>query len=78
MTDERSEMERHIQTVLVALSTAALIWLASSVSQTRESVARLEERVTSLSVRMQVARELQGRVYDLDRRVGILEARGHD
>lgn len=66
-------MERHIQTILTAVVTAILLWVGVSVTQTRESVARLDERVAALTLRMDIASELEAKYYDLDSRVRVLE-----
>jgi len=47
-TPEKSGMERHIQTVLVSLITAGVVWICVSSLQTASEVKLLNERIITL------------------------------
>jgi polyhydroxyalkanoate synthesis regulator phasin len=68
LTDEQVEdankmfrVEKHIQTILVALTTAVLLWVGNSVSQSRTEIAVLHEQVRSLQT---LVEKIENRVAD--------------
>jgi endo-1,4-beta-D-glucanase Y len=64
--DTKTGLERHLQTILSAVALAIMLWVGSSITQTRESLARLDERVAGVQERL-------ARLEQLERRVDIIE-----
>ncbi len=49
---QRSAMEKHIQTILAVVITALIGWIGMSVTDSRETIARLEVQTTGMQLRM--------------------------
>ena len=86
MSDEqRTTLERHVQTITIAVAIALMGWVGMSVADSRESIARLEVQIEGLhSVidRMQRAqsagfsrREAEASHAELGRRIDRVENR---
>ena len=83
----RSALERHVQTLLVALATAGIIWMADSASRTKETIARMDERINGIAAQVQQLNtslaaidaknidrtEADQRFRDIERRLDTLE-----
>lgn len=42
-------MERHVQTILLSVITASILWFAASVAGLREDMARIQERLAQVT-----------------------------
>lgn len=58
-----SNTERHIQTIAAGVALAILIWVGTSVTESTQQTARLEERLSSLFREVQMLREQLGNQY---------------
>ncbi len=52
MSEKRAGIERHVQTIMVGLITAGILWMATSVWSTGTVVARMDERVNGIAAQM--------------------------
>lgn len=76
MTEKgRNTLERHIQTIGVALVIMTLGWVGSAITSASEEIVRLQSEVKSLAARLGEVEDMQSRLQRLDTRVGILEDR---
>lgn len=73
MEEKAKGIERHAQTVLVAIATMMLAWVGSNVSTSGKEIVRLQEQVTALSMRLEVVAGLPDRVTRLEVRMQQLE-----
>ena len=46
--EQKKGLERHVQTIIVAATIAMMGWVGIGVSQSRESIARMEVQIASL------------------------------
>lgn len=63
-----SNFQKGVVGVAVTLLVSAILWLVTTVNQMQLTLARLDERIASGGVK-------DARVDDLERRVGVLEAK---
>lgn len=61
MPNNNKGLEKHVQTVLVGITTALLLWVGSSVSQSRTEIAVLRQEVIGLSSTIE---KLEGRTSE--------------
>lgn len=77
MTEKgRTTLERHVQTIGVALVIMTLGWVGAAVTSAGEEIVRLQIEVKSLAERLDQVEDMKGRLQSLETRVGILEDRG--
>jgi len=72
---EKSNLERHVQTILVSLITAAILWMALNTLKYQEQLARVEERMISMAEKIDDLIILKTDVTDLKVRVKVLETK---
>lgn len=68
-----STMERHLQTILVVGIAALMTWMVYTTNESSKEIIRLHEKVAALVEQLKVAGNNNGRINDLELRVGILE-----
>lgn len=68
-------MERHIQTILVIGIAALMTWMVYTTNESSKEIIRLHEKVAALVDQLKAAGDNNGRINDLELRVGILEER---
>lgn len=71
----KSALERHVQTILVSLITAAILWMALNSVKYQEQLARVEERMISMAEKIDDLIILKTDVTDLKVRVKVLESK---
>lgn len=71
----KSNIERHVQTILVSLITGAILWMALNTVKYQEQLARVEERMISMSEKLEDLIVLKTDVTDLKVRVKVLETK---
>lgn len=69
-----SVFERHLQTILVAIITALLLWVGYTVSNSSVEIVRLQEQVSGLNDRLDSVSSLNDRVVGVETRLKILES----
>ncbi|BBN59298.1 hypothetical protein [Hydrogenovibrio marinus] len=67
-------MERHVQTILVSIITAAILWSAVKLTSYQELFGRLDERIIALSNKLDDVVKMRNDVESLKVRVSILES----
>lgn len=72
----KSVLERHIQTILVSLITAGILWMALNSVKYQEQLARVEERMISMAEKIDDLVVLKTDITDLKVRVKVLESKG--
>ncbi|MBD3611112.1 MAG: hypothetical protein HUJ13_01585 [Hydrogenovibrio crunogenus] len=72
---KKTDMERHVQTILVSLITAAILWMALNSVKYQEQLARVEERMISMAEKIDDLIVLKTDVTDLKVRVKVLESK---
>lgn len=72
---KKTDMERHVQTILVSLITAAILWMALNSVKYQEQLARVEERMISMAEKIDDLIILKTDVTDLKVRVKVLESK---
>lgn len=86
-SDGRSTFERHLQSAMLTLATIGIVWLADSASQTKVTIAAMNERVNAISAQVQQLSaaltaiddknldraEAVQRFGDLERRIDVIE-----
>lgn len=70
-----SNFERHVQTALAVIITMLLGWMGSTVSNSSEQIARLEERMAAMSDKLEDFNGMRVAVSSLEIRVRQLERR---
>ena len=70
-----SILERHIQTILVSLITAAIMWGSIKLTEYQSQLARFEERMISLADKIDGVIVMRSDVEDLKVRMRVLESR---
>lgn len=70
-----NNIERHVQTILVSLITASILWMALNTLKYQEQLARVEERMISLAEKIDDLVVLKTNVNDLQVRVTVLESK---
>lgn len=79
--EQRSALERHAQTVILAIIVGLMSWVGVSITQTRETMVRLEERVGALSTLVDELRRSANGAYtraEADRDFGRITGRVDD
>lgn len=71
----KTALERHVQTILVSLITAAVIYVSVSLSNYQEQMGRFEERMIALTDKIDGLLELREDVEDNKVRIKVLEAK---
>lgn len=71
----KSTLERHVQTILVSLITAAIIYVSVNLSHYQEQMARFEERMIALTDKIDGLLMLREDVEDVKVRVKVLESK---
>jgi len=70
-----SAIEKHIQTILVSLITAAILWGSIKLTEYQSQLARFEERMIALTEKIDGVVVMRSDVEDLKVRVRVLESR---
>lgn len=70
----KSTLERHVQTILTTLITAAIFWAITILSANQTQFARFEEQIFALSEKIDDLVTLRTAVEDLKVRVKVLES----
>ena len=73
--NQKTNIERHIQTILVSLITAAIIFAGVKLSYYQEQFGRIEERLTSLNEKLNDVVLLKSQIQDTQVRLSILETK---
>lgn len=68
-------IERHAQTIMVSLITAAIMWVSLNLTVYQEQLARFEERMISLTEKIDGLIVIRNDVSDLKVRVKVLESK---
>lgn len=71
----KSTLERHVQTILVSLITAAIIYVSVNLSHYQEQMARFEERMIALTDKIDGLLMLREDVEDAKVRIKVLESK---
>ncbi|WP_373020703.1 hypothetical protein [Thiomicrorhabdus sp.] len=74
-TQAKSTLERHVQTILVSLITAAIIYVSVNLSHYQEQMARFEERMIALTDKIDGLLMLREDVEDNKVRIKVLESK---
>lgn len=67
-------LERHVQTILVSLITAAILWSSVKLTEYQSQLARFEERMISLAEKIDSVVVMRKDMEDLKVRVHVLES----
>lgn len=73
-----SALERHVQTILVSLITASIIWGAIKLTEYQSQLARFEERMIALAEKIDGVVVMRSDVEDLKVRVRVLESKQYE
>lgn len=68
-----SALERHVQTILVSLIAAAIIWGAVKLTEYQSQMVRFEERMIALTEKIDSVTIMRADVEDLKIRMRVLE-----